>query len=75
VGAPHNSAISFFGQPSARHTTIRARVATVAATSGRFTKTRNSARSLTVSSTPTANTITNHTDVKQTGLRDTSRSD
>ena len=41
---PANAAISFFGRPSARHNTIRARVATDADTSELFINARNSAR-------------------------------
>ncbi|MFB9297624.1 hypothetical protein, partial [Kibdelosporangium philippinense] len=40
--------------------------------SGLFTSARNSARSSAVNSMPTANTITSHTNVKQTESHDTS---
>src|SRR5512134_2821607 len=48
---PAHAAISFFCRPSARHNTIRARVATGADVSAAFTSTRSSFRSSDVNST------------------------
>ena len=49
---PAKAATSTFGRPSARHNTIRARVATAADTSALFTSADNSARCSDVNSTP-----------------------
>ena len=56
---PANAAISSFGRPSARHNTIRARVATAADTSALFTSADSSARCSDVNSTaqPTPRSI------------------
>ena len=51
------SAISFFDRFSARHNTIRARVATAAGTSGHSESARNSDISSVVNCTLTANTV------------------
>ena len=56
---PANSAMSFLRRPSSRHNTIRARVPTLAATSGLLVNACSSARCSSVSFTPAVNTETN----------------
>jgi hypothetical protein len=56
-----------FGRPSARHNTIRARVATEADTSALFTSAANSARCSDVNSTVTTNRKADQAGVKATG--------
>ena len=68
---PASAATSTFGRPSARHNTIRARVATEAETSALFTSVANSARCSDVNSTGPANPKTDQASVKTTQSRDT----
>jgi hypothetical protein len=68
---PANAATSTFGRPSARHNTIRARVATDTDTSALRTSAANSARCSDVNSTHPANPAANQTSVKKTGSRNT----
>ena len=64
---PANAAISTFGRSSARHNTIRARVATAADTSALFTSAANSARCSDVNSTVPTNRKADQAGVKATG--------
>jgi hypothetical protein len=64
---PASSATSTFGRPSARHNTIRARVATEADTSALFTSAANSARCSDVNSTVPTNRKADQAGVKAAG--------
>jgi hypothetical protein len=68
-----STATAFFCLPSAHHSTIRALVATVAATSGLYIRACNSARCSAVNSTESANTMPSQPNVNQTESQDTSR--